>query len=119
MKVKATNKFNELNVRPEELNKIPKEGEIFEVTEERFKVLTGGNRFEKIFVEEFIETPVEGEKEQEDKEKKDEKNKNEEVKKDNKKPEEEKKETKPKEVKEKKSKNEEVEEDTKKEKNDR
>jgi hypothetical protein len=101
MKVKATNKFNELNVRPEELNKIPKEGEIFEVTEERFKVLTGENRFKEIFVEEVIEIP--GDKEQKDKEQKDEKNKNEEVKKDDKNPEEEKKEAKPEEQKEKKN----------------
>ena len=35
MLVKATNKYKELNITDKELNKIPEEGEEFEVTEEK------------------------------------------------------------------------------------
>ena len=44
MLVKATNKYKELN-------KIPEEGEEFEVTEERYKVLTKTNQYKVVFVE--------------------------------------------------------------------
>ncbi|MCI8486138.1 MAG: hypothetical protein HFJ20_03400 [Clostridia bacterium] len=51
MKVKATNKYKELNVQDNELGRIPEEGEEWEVTEERYKVLTETNKFNTVFVE--------------------------------------------------------------------
>lgn len=39
MKIKARNKFEIENVRPRELTFIPKEGHVFEVSEERAKFL--------------------------------------------------------------------------------
>lgn len=51
MLVKATNKYKELNIADKELNKIPEEGEEFEVTEERYKVLTKTNHYKVVFVE--------------------------------------------------------------------
>lgn len=51
MLVKATSKYEELNLKDNELGRIPKEGEIFEVTEERHKVLTQTNKFNTAFVE--------------------------------------------------------------------
>lgn len=51
MLVKATNKYKELNITDKELNKIPEEGEEFEVTEERYKVLTKTNQYKIVFVE--------------------------------------------------------------------
>lgn len=60
MLVKATNKYKELNLQDKELQRIPEEGEIFEVSNERFKVLTKDNDFKEVFVEkvEKIETAV-------------------------------------------------------------
>nr|DAK99446.1 MAG TPA: transporter associated domain protein [Caudoviricetes sp.] len=60
MLVKATNKYKELNLQDKELKRIPEEGEIFEVSNERFKVLTKDNEFKEVFVEkvEEIETAV-------------------------------------------------------------
>ena len=40
MLVKATNKYKELNLKDNELGRIPKEGEQWELTEERYKVKT-------------------------------------------------------------------------------
>ena len=51
MLVKATNKYKELNIADKELNKIPEEGEKFEVTEEIYKVLTKTNQYKVVFVE--------------------------------------------------------------------
>lgn len=51
MLVKATDKYEKLNLKDNELNRIPKKGEEFEVSEERFKVLTKTNRFNVKFVE--------------------------------------------------------------------
>jgi hypothetical protein len=51
MKVKATNKYKELNIQDNELGRIPKAGEEWEVTEERYKVLTETNKFNTVFVE--------------------------------------------------------------------
>lgn len=58
MKVRATNKYEELKLQDNELKRIPKEGEEFEVSEERFEVLTKTNSFGVVFVEkvEEIET---------------------------------------------------------------
>ncbi len=60
MLVKATNKYKELNLQDKELQRIPEEGEKFEVSNERFKVLTKDNEFKEVFVEkvEEIETAV-------------------------------------------------------------
>ena len=55
MLVKATNKYKELNITDKELNKIPEEGEEFEVTEERYKVLTKTNQYKVVFVEKVEE----------------------------------------------------------------
>lgn len=51
MKVKATNEYTKRNLQDAELKRIPKEGEEFEVSEERFQVLNGKNRYNAIFVE--------------------------------------------------------------------
>ena len=62
MKVKATDKFIKHNVNPKELDHIPTDGEKFEVSDERFKILTGDNRFNEVFVEEVKEEPVKRER---------------------------------------------------------
>ena len=56
MKVKATNKYKELNLIDNELGRMPEVGEEFEVSEERFKVLTETNKFNEVFVEKVDET---------------------------------------------------------------
>ena len=60
MKVRATDKYEKLNIKDNELGRIPKQGEEFEVSEERFKVLTQTNKFNAVFVEkvEEVETAV-------------------------------------------------------------
>lgn len=60
MKVRATDKYEKLNIKDNELGRIPKQGEEFEVSEERFKVLTQTNKFNVVFVEkvEEVETAV-------------------------------------------------------------
>lgn len=60
MKVRATDKYEKLNIKDNELGRIPKQGEEFEVSEERFKVLTQTNKFNVAFVEkvEEVETAV-------------------------------------------------------------
>lgn len=55
MKVKATEEYKKRKVIDNELKRIPEPGEIFEVSEERFKVLNGKNNYKAVFVEE-IET---------------------------------------------------------------
>ncbi len=55
MLVQATNKYKELNLKDNELGRIPNEGETFEVTEERYKVLTQTNKFNAVFVEKVEE----------------------------------------------------------------
>ena len=56
MKVRATNKYKELNIKDNELGRIPTEGEEFEVSEERYEVLTKTNKFNTIFVEKVEES---------------------------------------------------------------
>ena len=51
MLVKATDKYEKLNLKDIELNRIPREGEKWEVSEERYKVLTKTNKFNTVFVE--------------------------------------------------------------------
>lgn len=60
MKVIATDKYEKLNIKDNELGRIPKQGEEFEISEERFKVLTQTNKFNIVFVEkvEEVETAV-------------------------------------------------------------
>lgn len=55
MLVKATDKYEKLNLKDNELGRILKEGEEFEVTEERYKVLTQTNKFNVEFVEKVEE----------------------------------------------------------------
>ncbi|WP_405317585.1 hypothetical protein [Faecalibacillus faecis] len=58
MKVKATNKYEEKGIQDNELGRIPKEGEVFEISKERYEVLTKSNSYGLVFVEkvEEIET---------------------------------------------------------------
>ena len=51
MKVKATNNYEKLKLKDKKLNRIPKEGEVFEVSEERYDYLTSGNEYKVAFVE--------------------------------------------------------------------
>ena len=55
MKVKALDTYKRLNIRDAELDKIPEAGEIFEITKERFKVLTIDNMYNEVFVEKVEE----------------------------------------------------------------
>ena len=55
MKVRATGKYEELNVSDGVLGRIPKQGEVFEVDETRFKTLNGNNGYNAIFVEKVEE----------------------------------------------------------------
>lgn len=52
MKVIATNMYTKLNVEDKELKRIIPEGEEFEVSKERFKILNGNNIYNEIFVTE-------------------------------------------------------------------
>ena len=58
MLVRATDKYEKLNLRDNELGRKPKKGEQFEVSKERFEVLTKTNKYKAVFVEkvEEIET---------------------------------------------------------------
>lgn len=58
MLVEATNKYEELNLRDKELNRIPKIGEKFEVTEERFEVLSKNNKYNVAFVKKVEEIEI-------------------------------------------------------------
>lgn len=55
MKVKATDEYVKRNLKDKELDRIPKAGEIFEVSKERYEVLTCNNPFNTIFVEKVEE----------------------------------------------------------------
>ena len=56
MLVKATDRYEKLNIKDLELNKIPKKGEEFEVSEERYRVLTKANEYHEVFVKKVEET---------------------------------------------------------------
>ncbi len=56
MLVKATDKYEELNLKDRELDRIPKAGEKFEISEERYEVLTKTNKYNVAFVEKVKET---------------------------------------------------------------
>lgn len=51
MKVKALDTYIKHRIEDKELKRIPKVGEEFEITEERYKTLTGSNEYGLIFVE--------------------------------------------------------------------
>lgn len=48
--VEALDTYEKNNIRDSELNRIPKKGEIFQVTKKRLEVLLGNNVFKKSFV---------------------------------------------------------------------
>ena len=60
MLVRATDKYEKLNLKDNELGRMPKKGEEFEVSEERFEVLTKTNKYKTVFVEkvEMVETAI-------------------------------------------------------------
>ena len=55
MLVRATKKYEELKIKDNELKRIPKQGEEWEVSEERFEVLTKTNKYNVVFVEKVEE----------------------------------------------------------------
>ena len=55
MKVRALDTYKRLSVQDNELGRIPNKGEEFEITKERYKVLTGNNPYHEVFVEEVNE----------------------------------------------------------------
>lgn len=55
MRVKATDKYVKLNLMDNELGRMPKEGEEFEVSKARYEVLTKTNKFKAVFVEKVEE----------------------------------------------------------------
>jgi len=62
MKVVATTASKKLGVKLSEFHRIVEEGEVFEVSDERFAFLHGGNKFKACFVEKVhIVKPVEEE----------------------------------------------------------
>lgn len=60
MLVRATDKYEKMKLKDNELGRILKAGEEFEVSEERYEVLTKTNKFNVVFVEkvEEVETAV-------------------------------------------------------------
>lgn len=56
MIVKATNQYEKLNITDKELKRVPKEGEQFEITKERYDVLTKTNEYKAKFVEKVDRT---------------------------------------------------------------
>ena len=57
MKVKATKAYKELKLKAVELGRVPEEGEIFEIKNEKFSYLNGNNKHKKVFVEKLILEP--------------------------------------------------------------
>lgn len=55
MRVKATNAYKELKLKAVELGRVPEEGEIFEIKNEKFSYLNGNNGHKKVFVEKVEE----------------------------------------------------------------
>lgn len=51
MKVRATNEYQKRNITDKELGRVIQEGEIFDISDERFEILNGNNSFNCIFVE--------------------------------------------------------------------
>ena len=55
MLVRATDKYEKMKLKDNELGRIPKEGEEFEISKERYEVLTKTNKFNVVFVEKVEE----------------------------------------------------------------
>lgn len=55
MLVKATDKYVKKGLKDKVLDRIPKAGEVFEVSEERYKELTITNKYKLVFVEKVEE----------------------------------------------------------------
>ncbi len=57
MKVIATNKYEELHLRDSELQRVPTEGETFEISEKRFELLGNAekNPYRAVFVKKLEE----------------------------------------------------------------
>lgn len=55
MKVRANELYEKMKVKDKELGRIPKAGEEWEVTEERYKTLTSTNEYGVTFVEKIKE----------------------------------------------------------------
>ena len=55
MKVKATKAYKELKLKAVELGRVPEEGEVFEIKNEKFSYLNGNNNYKKVFVEKIEE----------------------------------------------------------------
>lgn len=62
IKVKATSKYEQLNIKDKELNRILKNGEEFEISEERYVVLTKNNKYNAVFVEKIEEKNTKNQK---------------------------------------------------------
>lgn len=58
-KVIALDTFKKNNIKAKELDRIPNDGEIFEVSEERLQTLLGDNPYKKIFVKVLEEPKIE------------------------------------------------------------
>lgn len=58
MKVRATEASQKLSVKIRDLNRIAQPGEVFEVSEARFDVLHGHNKFGVVFVEKLDAEPA-------------------------------------------------------------
>lgn len=56
MKVEALDTYEKKNIKDAELDRIPKAGEVFEVSEERLEILKGKNEYNSVFVKEIEET---------------------------------------------------------------
>ena len=58
IKVEALNTYEKLNVQDNELKRILKQGEVFEVSEERLSVLLGDNSYNMAFVKKLEEDEI-------------------------------------------------------------
>lgn len=59
MKVIALKVFKEKNIKPIELNYVPEEGTIFEITKDRLDVLLGNNATKTVYVKVCEEPKIE------------------------------------------------------------
>lgn len=51
MKVRALDTYKRKSIQDKELNRIPKPGEVFEISEERLNLLLGDNPYKEAFIE--------------------------------------------------------------------
>lgn len=59
VKVIALDAFKKNNIKAKELDRIPNDGEVFEVSEERLQILLGNNPYKKVFVKVLEEPKIE------------------------------------------------------------